>query len=264
METIGGYSSYVNAWGAGHEPEFACQVKTYRDGSHRVKASRCNPRIESNRDLLLCGPAGKRKTDTLAELSEDDKRRSLSRTKATLYDSIRQIAADRLLTLTVRENVDDLATFRGFVARFLRATRRLPLRFEYVLVYEQQKRGAWHVHLAIRGFKDVRVLRRLWLSIVGKAGGNIDISRKPAKAHALSRYLAKYVSKNCDEVGFNKKRYWRSEGVGEPVKTRFYMHAKTLSEALCEFVTVCAALGVSEPEKGLWVAPDGSVMICDG
>lgn len=260
METIGAYSSYVNETGFGFEPEFACQVKTYRDGSRRVKVSRCNPRIEANRDLLL-GTPGKRKSEGL---SEDDKRRSVNRTKATLYDSIRQIQADRLLTLTVRDNVEDFEQFRAFVVRFLRACRRLPLRFEYVLVYERQKRGAWHVHLAIRGFKDVRVLRRLWLSIVRGSGGNIDISRKPAKIHALARYLAKYVSKNCDEVGYNKKRYWRSDSIGDPEKVRFYLHAKNVSDALCEVIEVCLALGMSDPRKTLWVSPDASVFICDG
>jgi hypothetical protein len=261
METIGEYTSYVNEAGAGHEPEFVCQVKTYRDGSHRVKVSRCNPRIEENRELLCCGLPGARKSEGL---SEDDKRRSLSRTKTTLYDSIRQIQADRLLTLTVRENIQDLPTFQSLVKRFLRATRRLPLRFEYVLVFEQQKRGAWHVHMAIKGFKDVRVLRRLWWSIVGKGMGNIDISYKPQKPHNLCRYLSKYVAKNCDEVGYNKKRYWRSDDIGGPAKVRFYFRAQTVSEAIGEVQIVCMALGIKTPEKSLWVSPDASVMVVDG
>ena len=45
----------------------------------------------------------------------------------------------------------------------------------YVAVLECQKRGAIHPYLAVRGFQDIRLLRRCWYKIVGKAQGQVNV-----------------------------------------------------------------------------------------
>jgi hypothetical protein len=259
---INGYTSYVNDIGRGYEPEFGCTVKTYRDGSHRIRVSRLNPNIEQN-VYLACSPKSRRDS---GELTDDDKRRSLARTKTAIYDNLRTIQADRLLTLTVRENVEDIGVFHGFVKRFLRALKNYPaLAFEYVCVFEQQARGAWHAHLALRNNRDVRLLRKLWLSIVGHGNGNIDMSyRRSSTVHGIARYLAKYISKNAELVGFNKKRYWSSKGIPKPEVIRFYMHALASVELAIELTRIGEALGVNLLKNSIWAASDHSVMLLDG
>lgn len=207
MHRLGNYQSYVNA-GEG-EPLYACRLTTYQDGTSRAVVTRIDPDRERQAFNARCGlvpPASRRRE---GQLSDDDLRRSVQRTRSGIYDRIRQIGADRLLTLTVRENLSDLDRFQAGVKRFLRAIDRQMRGLQYVAVFEQQKRGAWHAHLAIRGFRDVRTLRRLWLAIVGKGQGNVDIT-PPRRRERLASYLAKYVAKNIAQHGLNRKRYWAS------------------------------------------------------
>jgi len=46
---------------------------------------------------------------------------------------------------------------------------RIGYPMSYAAVLECQKRGAIYPHLAVRGFQDIRFLRRCWYKIVGKA-----------------------------------------------------------------------------------------------
>lgn len=78
------------------------------------------------------------------------------------------IGADHLLTLTYRDNVEDRQRVLSDLERLRRALSRAGKRMPLVGVLEVQKRGAIHPHLAVRGFQDVRLLRRCWYKIVGK------------------------------------------------------------------------------------------------
>lgn len=77
------------------------------------------------------------------------------------------MVADRLLTLTYRENVEDYDPASADLSKFLRLVRHRLREFSYVAVVERQRRGVVHWHLALRDRRDVAVLRRLWRRIVG-------------------------------------------------------------------------------------------------
>ena len=53
----------------------------------------------------------------------------------------------------------------------------------FVAVLECQQRGAIHPHLAVRGFQDVRLLRRCWYKIVGNGQGQVNV-RAPVREFA--------------------------------------------------------------------------------
>jgi len=44
-----------------------------------------------------------------------------------------------------------------------------------------------------------------------------------AMRHLIATYIAKYVGKGANDIGFNKKRYWSSKGVVLP-ETTTYAH----------------------------------------
>lgn len=71
------------------------------------------------------------------------------------------IGADRMITLTYRENMQDKARLK---CDFDSLRRRLGALggFQYVAVAERQQRGAWHLHVAVRGRQNYRVLRSIW------------------------------------------------------------------------------------------------------
>ena len=51
--------------------------------------------------------------------------------------------------------------------------------FVHIVVEERQNRGAIHFHVAVVGFQDVKLIRRIWLPIVGE--GNIDVQYRGGK-----------------------------------------------------------------------------------
>lgn len=92
----------------------------------------------------------------------------------------------------------------------------------YVAVLECQKRGAIHPHLAVRGFQDIRFLRRCWYKIVGKAQGQVNVRgpRPGTSPVKLVRYLSKYISKDIDSQPreFEEHRYFCSLGIAVPTE----------------------------------------------
>ena len=129
---------------------------------------------------------------------------------------------DYLLTLTYRDEVTDRKQAVSDLSRFMERVRKeTPGLFSWVAVPEiQSKRlmrtgaAVWHWHIAVRGFQDVRLLRRLWLGVVG--AGNIDV-RAPRDGKGarwgrlrLAYYLSKYIFKGAQETTLGGHRYFRS------------------------------------------------------
>jgi hypothetical protein len=121
---------------------------------------------------------------------------------------------ETLLTLTYRENMVDRARMARDLDVFLKRVRRLLPHFEYICVFERQKRGAWHAHLAVRKIqshymakgqlvKSYDLLRSMWRGVVGLDNGNVDVSRNKRvqrSAAKLAAYLSKYIGKTFDQA----------------------------------------------------------------
>jgi len=115
------------------------------------------------------------------------------------------MGADRLLTLTYRENRTDPAQAWEDWQRFARLCRERFQEFKYVVVPERQKRGAVHFHVALNTYYSVRTLRALWLQVVTE--GNIDITTPRTggrwQVYKLAGYLSKYIAKT---IGNTEKK----------------------------------------------------------
>lgn len=143
-----------------------------------------------------------------------------------------------ILTLTYRENQTDRSRMGRDLDVFLKRVRRVIPSFEYVAVFERQKRGAWHAHLAVRRVlplyvvgagkrkkmvKSFDLLRSMWRGVVGSDNGNIDVSKRrkqrwsPAK---IAGYISKYIGKSFGENLKNENSYSASNG-GLPPPVRF-------------------------------------------
>lgn len=123
-----------------------------------------------------------------------------------------------MITLTYRENMTDKARLKNDFDALRRRLGKVQS-FHYIAVAERQKRGAWHLHIAVKGRQNYRVLRSIWRSIVGQDNGNIDVRnpfREKGLRHKLASYLSKYITKDFSEHALNEKRYWTSRGVEIP------------------------------------------------
>lgn len=164
--------------------------------------------------------------------------RSQKRARSILTRKIINGKLDHMLTLTYRENKENLLDALADLTRFCNRVQAVIPGWDYAVTWERQKRGAIHFHLAVRGWQKVILLREIWLSIVGE--GNIDV-RAPSRMTGnstwdrvrLARYLSKYLTKMAGtDYRLNKKTYWHSDGVDDPPVTRIPCeHGKALGWA---------------------------------
>ena len=148
--------------------------------------------------------------------------RAVRRAKSRLRQLILSANLTHLLTLTYRENVTDFKRAADDLNRFVRKMKVNLPEWLYVAVAEQQERGAWHWHLAVRGRQNVDLLRTLWREIVGE--GNIDVSapkgnRKDQRLY-LVQYLGKYLVKAfaTGDRKLNKHRFRSSRNIQVPME----------------------------------------------
>jgi hypothetical protein len=158
---------------------------------------------------------------------------AISRAKINVRQKVRDLGADRLLTLTKRDGIADLdKVWELWTAFELLVKRRFKGRsFRYVVVPELHANGTWHLHVAVVGFWNVITLRSLWHRVLtgGKhdvtlygqdAPGNVDITN-PAryrKRHtnltaACANYIACYVGKGLSVAQLGRKTFASCKGI---------------------------------------------------
>jgi hypothetical protein len=192
----------------------------------------------------------------------ENHKRAIRRAKQNIRYLVKQIEADRLLTLTYRKNQEDREQVKADFARFLRLVRKGWRRqggeqgWRYVAVLERQDRGAYHVHCAVKGWQRISFLRAAWYKAIGGQGnergeetpGNIDVT-SPQKARwgtqrrewqtgKLASYLTKYLAKTFDDETEKARRYWHSKDAKAPVKERFLLCATTFVGAITEITSI--------------------------
>lgn len=168
-------------------------------------------KLDSDQSIRKGGGA-QRENSKKEEMSEIVLKKSQARAKKQVRYKSLMLNADRMLTLTYRENITDLSQAWADLKKFSRLMKaEFGVDWQYICVPEFQKRGAVHFHMAISGFFNVNTVRKFWRQVVGE--GNIDIT-SPRKAidknswnpRRIANYLAKYLTK-LDSVEFNKRRY---------------------------------------------------------
>lgn len=168
-------------------------------------------KLDSDQSIRKGGGAKRENTDK-SEMNELVLAKSQARARKNIRYKSLMLNADRMLTLTYRENKTDLAACRSDLERFSRLMRKeFDKQWQYIAVPEFQKRGAVHFHMAISGFFPVKKVRSIWRSVVGD--GNIDITspriaigKNSWNPRRIANYLSKYLTKT-DSVQFNKRRY---------------------------------------------------------
>jgi len=204
-DSIGSFSAFRREW--------IVRGRNFGDGQVEVTATRVDRYMGAKG--LSCMPRAKRGE---SENSEQNLMDAAKRAKQQVRLRCKAIAADRMITLTYRENMIDKARLKKDFDSLRRRLGKVQY-FHYVAVAERQKRGAWHLHIAVKGRQNYRVLRAIWRSIVGQDNGNIDV-RNPFKEkglrHKLASYIGKYITKDFAEHALNEKRYWTSRGIPIP------------------------------------------------
>src|SRR5476649_793976 len=185
------------------------------------------------------------------EENDDDSGR---RAKKNVRMCCKAIGADRMVTLTYRENMIDRDTALKHWKAFCRRLGKHNA-FHYVAVIEEQQRGALHFHVAVRGRQNYVLLRSVWQRVLGlgAAGeqlGQVNV-RDPHRfgfgnngAHKLASYIAKYCSKEMQARGLDQKRYFRSRGVVLPDVHTVRLNCTTMLGAVQAAFTIAMEYGL--------------------
>jgi len=209
----------------------------------------------------------------LREAEDANRERVRRRRVVDIRRRVKVQGADLLLTLTYRANQCDLAVGWRHWKEFVRRVRRVLPSFSYVVVWEQQKRGAWHAHAACRRIaaaltvggqrvKSFNVLRAIWRSVVGDLGGNVDLAKGKHRSRArIAAYISKYLGKSMDGQG-DGVNLWASSQTPMPEPLRIMFARDQLAE-LATFAAEWACEGNYRMVSG-WIAPWGDTMYFAG
>ena len=200
---------------------------------------------------------------------------SIARTRTSIHRKCMALGVHTLLTLTFRENVTDVDKAWAVFSYFMKLCKQHGHTFGYVAVWERQKRGAIHFHLAVnkrieygKAFKDN--VRDCWQRAAGTVGGgNIDVSggardvNESRDPRRIIGYLCKYLTKDFQEnLQFNRRRYSSSKGIAVPCPEIAFACAGTDMEWL--FTDICYALTGRAPKKIVEFKNYFSGFICVG
>lgn len=214
---------------------------------------------------------GKRKKPE--ERSQESLERSRNRARQKVRHHAKNIAANRLLTLTKRENAETgFSTpddWQKYWARFCRVYKKyFPEQpFMFVAVLEQHKDSEhYHLHIATYSKQKMplEVMRGIWWGVCGGRGmGNVDVRYIRQHGHhgtaRIARYLSKYISKGFDAIErFNKKRYWVSDR-NLPQAHRIWLRSRSILDAIKEVMDRAEGLiQFGKDGGGFFIFPDQS------
>lgn len=184
---------------------------------------------------------------TADERKEANLERAAKRATRRVRHLCKAAGVDTLLTMTYAENMTSWDTLKKHVKEFNRRMSKLIPGWFYVAAYERQKRGAWHVHMAVHRLprelptkegvkvKSFNVVRAVWRAVTGELGGNIDVqSRKRNSQRAPSKiaaYLSKYMTKAFADGDAWSNRFSASKGVTVPKPERIRFAGYSFCEA---------------------------------
>jgi hypothetical protein len=171
-------------------------------------------------------------------------RESMQRAKEKIYGYI--IANDWAYwaTQTFNPNVIDRFDLDEIISKYNKRLRNLKSRnyaeLKWLIVPEQHKDGAYHLHMFMSGIpadrvqysgydycnKDKNYSRPIynWLDTVDFGYndylfiGNLE----PLDRLKMANYVTKYITKDLAINRFNKKKYWTSKGLAEPTRSNTF------------------------------------------
>lgn len=253
----------------GKKSENSFNVRTFEVNGHReLSIRRCIDWVEvcESPAYARCGSGfqGASTADDVAKWAAQDVldaqkrldhclKASAMRAQVMCRRVIKAESFNELLTLTYRSNMTDRATCKKHFKEWVRRMKKALGDFRYCASFEQQKRGAMHVHIACNKLpahavhKNVKIKAwelgtRIWRDVIGNyqfegplqpakewpvltngmcfVGGKSrfggDKRKRNMSIAKMAAYVSKYILKDHAAVPAEKNRYSRSNGTVIP------------------------------------------------
>ena len=177
---------------------------------------------------------------------EESIRRAMHRAKEKIYGYVIANDWEYWATQTFNREVVDRYNLDEIVKRYNQKLYNLRKRsyseLKWLIVPEQHKDGAWHLHMFMSGIpkdrikysgrdyynKEKQFTRPIynWVDTIDYGYndylyiGNIE----PLERVKMANYVTKYITKELVKKRFNRKMYWASRGLWEPNVASTYVY----------------------------------------
>jgi hypothetical protein len=261
-----GHTVRIHDLGHGHVEVVAAPRFIWRE------VAALEPQAIRDFESCLSTPGSDPSVPERERLDELNRERSKRRARTNVRRLAKAKGLTVLLTLTYRENMADRDRMQRDFDVFMKRLRRVAPAAQYVCVFERQKRGAWHAHIAVprvlshyvyrgRLVRSYDLLRSLWRGVVGADNGNVDVSRNKRvnrSSAKLASYLSKYIGKDFGG-GEKHDNSYSASGRRLPGPTIFH----TVGHAGQVFELVADLLGPEMASSELYTALlDGGGVYC--
>ncbi|HYC45360.1 MAG TPA: hypothetical protein VED01_07710 [Burkholderiales bacterium] len=246
--------------------QYVASVRSFSRGGYEATVRLVNAQQLADQ-ASLDRPRGRRIERPADVRSDENIWRAQVRARQQVRYRVKEMGADRLLTLTTRESENTVDELLLRWQRWLKLVERASGgRFHYVAVPEPHPSNPkhFHLHVAVAVFLNVDVLRRCWWQVCGGRGmGNVHIKRlsaggdKERRVCRVASYISKYLTK-YELVRFNRKRYWSSRVQLQAVR-RYWLASSDLCSALRETWDRLGVKGCSASAGDLWMASGGEL-----
>lgn len=156
---------------------------------------------------------------------EENKRRSVSRSKQSIYELARNGQWEWFITLTFDGSKIDRYDYRAVTKKlsdWLSNLRKKSPELEYLFVPEQHKDGAYHFHGLVAKMVNVKIVdsgKKCKGEIIYNLGSyrfGFSTMTRVRDNVAVTRYIAKYVTKELLDSTKGRRRYWASRNLERP------------------------------------------------
>lgn len=184
------------------------------------------------------------------ERADDSKRSAARRARKMVRWHCKTTGADHMVTFTYRANMTDKDQLKRDWKAFCRLHKARYPEWNPIAVPERQQRGAWHLHVAVKGFQHVNHLRADWRRVVGADNGNIDVTSQRRRWGSKSArwdqsklvgYLCGYVAKSFEDQDAFQRRYWPTRDLDIPSPVTRYVDAECWTDAIERVYRIVAA-----------------------
>jgi hypothetical protein len=184
----------------------------------------------SRSSFAIPRPSSRRSSSEMVQDGAVRSPESVRASKTRLRRLIYSLAPDRMLTLTYAENMTDFDQARADLKLFKDSFSKRYPGSSFVAVPERQQRGAWHWHIALRGYFSIHRLRKWW----PHGYARIDYRKRQMRADAakIGMYLSKYLSKDLGVLGRAAYSVCNRKVLDKPSLSRITIHLPAIKTAL--------------------------------
>ena len=203
---------------------YASPVSARRTGVLTVKQFGDKYKVSWSKSVRKKGYESLEQADCQLKRNSEKLSNNVARARSLIFEYAYCNAWDYFITLTInpqRYDRYDLPAYIKDLGKFFNNYNRNGTKVSYILIPEQHKDGAWHMHGSIAGIlpEHLTINRNGYLDFPKYSEKFGFCSLSPIKSHeAVSKYITKYVTKELAFLPYGQRLYYNSHGLNKSKK----------------------------------------------